>query len=94
MSKMAWMAAWKAMLKLGFEEAVIASCQFESIHKKEFRFLLYMLCAQRLERRCPGGHEHVKIEGSLTEGVGSIYVATGQTPGGRVCEGPEKVEIT
>jgi len=94
LSKMAWMAAWKAMLKLGFEEAVIASCQFESIHKKEFRFLLYMLCAQRLERRCPGGHEHVKIEGSLTEGVGSIYVATGQTPGGRVCEGPEKVEIT
>ena len=68
LSKIAWMAAWKAISKLGFAEAVIASCQFEPIHKKEFRFLLYMLRAQMLERRCFGGLDHVKIEGGLTKG--------------------------
>ena len=62
---MAWTRAWAALRRLGFSEAIIASCQFASIHKKEFVFLLPGLDAQRLQVKCPGGHRHVKIEGSL-----------------------------
>ena len=67
-SKMAWMQAWLALLRLGFRQAVIASCQFGSPHKKEFVLLLYGLDVERLEVKCPGGHSHVKIQGSLTKG--------------------------
>ena len=34
--------------------------------KKEFRFLTSLLDTQALEVRCPGGHQHVKIEGKYT----------------------------
>ena len=68
LSKIAWVAAWKAISKLGFVEAIIASCQFEPIHTKEFRFLLYMFHVQMLERRCFGGLDLAKFEGSLTKG--------------------------
>ena len=67
-SKMAWMRAWRALKRLGFCEAVIASCQFASPHKKEFIFLLHGLDPLRLEVKCPGGHSHVKIQGQLTKG--------------------------
>ena len=65
-SKMAWRKAWKQMLDLGFEEAVVASCQFGSPHKKEFRLLCYLLDVAAIETRCPGGHSHIKIEGAYT----------------------------
>ena len=66
LSKMAWMRAWKRLLELGFEESVLASCQFGSIHKKEFRFITYLLDSTSLQVKCPGGHERVKIEGAYT----------------------------
>ena len=56
------------MKRLGFLEAVVASCQFGSPHKKEFVFLLHGLDPSRLEVKCPGGHTHIKIEGQLTKG--------------------------
>ena len=62
------MRAWRALKRLGFCEAVIASCQFASPHKKEFIFLLHGLDPLRLEVKCPGGHSHVKIQGQLTKG--------------------------
>ena len=68
LSKMAWLDFWRTLLEIGFEEAVIASCQFGSIHKKEFRFLLYLVSAAELDVRCPGGHSHVRIEGKWTKG--------------------------
>ena len=61
---MAWLPAWSELLRDGFEEFVCASCQFNSVHKKEFRFVAYLLNAEKLEVKCPGGHEHVRIEGS------------------------------
>lgn len=67
-SKMAWMRAWLGLLRLGFQQAVIASCQFGSPHKREFVFLLYGVDAESLEVKCPRGHEHIKIQGSLTKG--------------------------
>ena len=72
LSKMAWRKAWRQMLRLGFQESVIASCQYGSIHKKEFRFLTFMLDAEGLDTRCPGGHDHVKIEGSYTS-ASAVY---------------------
>ena len=45
---------------------VIASCQFGSPHKKEFVFLVYGIPTDGLEIKCPGGHEHIKIEGKFT----------------------------
>lgn len=72
LSKMAWLRAWKALLELGFEESIVASCQFGSPHRKEFRFLLYMLDAAKFEGRCPGGHSHIGIEGKYTK-ASAVY---------------------
>ena len=68
LSKMAWLQFWQTLLLLGFEESIIASCQFGSPHKKEFRFLLHKVDAKRLDTRCPGGHSHIRIEGRWTKG--------------------------
>ena len=67
LSKMAWLSAWISLRSQGFEEAVIASCRFQSIHRKEFRFLCYLLDTEFLDRRCLGGHTHVKVEGAYTK---------------------------
>ena len=67
LSKMAWLAAWRWLLRIGCEEAIVASCAFQSIHKKEFRLLLSRLHPEWLEQRCRGGHQHVRIEGRYTK---------------------------
>ena len=73
LSKMCWLALWKSLLSQGFDEAVIASCVFGSIHRKEFRLLCYLLDVLFLEKRCPGGHDHVRIEGAYTK-PSAVYV--------------------
>eukprot|EP00438_Fugacium_kawagutii_P012665 Skav215620 [mRNA] locus=scaffold666:640257:644840:- [translate_table: standard] len=73
LSKMAWLEAWRALLRLGFAEAVVASCAFGSPHRKEFRLLCYLLDVAFLDVRCPGNHVHVKIQGALTK-PSAIYV--------------------
>jgi hypothetical protein len=70
---MCWLALWKSLLSQGFDEAVIASCVFGSIHRKEFRLLCYLLDVLFLEKRCPGGHDHVRIEGAYTK-PSAVYV--------------------
>ena len=60
-SKMAWTSFWISLREGGYVENVIASCQFGSIHKKEFLFMLYLI--ENLEVKCPGGHPHVRVEG-------------------------------
>ena len=67
LSKMAWLAGWKWLLRLGLQEAVVASCMLGSIHRKEFRFLLTGFNAEDFEVRCSGGHHHVRIEGAYTK---------------------------
>jgi len=64
---MAWLKAWAQLKALGFKESVVASCQFGSPHRKEFLLLTYMLDAESLQVKCPGGHDHVKIQGSFTK---------------------------
>ena len=71
-SKMAWLRFWRNLLELGFAEAVVASCQFGSPHKKEFRLLTYLIDCSGLEVRCPGGHNHLKVEGKFTK-ASAIY---------------------
>ena len=72
-SKMAWTLQWRCRLLSGFKEAIIASCQFGSIHQKEVRFLCYRLDVDALDCRCPGGHDHVRIEGKYTK-ASAAYV--------------------
>ena len=67
LSKMAWLRFWSTLISLGFEESVIASCQFGSPHRTEFRFLTYLLDSSKLETRCPGGHQHIRIQGGYTK---------------------------
>eukprot|EP00435_Cladocopium_sp_Y103_P055331 s818_g18.t1 len=50
-----------------FSEAVLAACQFGSIHQKEFRFLVHLLAVEDVERRCTRDHPHVKIQGGYTK---------------------------
>ena len=73
LSKMCWLDLWRALLDLGFEEAIIASCVFGSPHRKEFRLLCFLLDVKFLDRRSPGGHSHVRVQGSLTK-PSAIYV--------------------
>ena len=73
LSKMAWLETWRSLLDKDFEEAIIASCAFGSIHKKEFRLLCYLLDVGFLDRRCPGFHSHVRIEGVYTK-PSAVYV--------------------
>eukprot|EP00435_Cladocopium_sp_Y103_P022342 s2443_g5.t1 len=74
LSKMAWLSVWQFLLTAkGFQEAIVASCQFGSIHRKEFRLLIWGIFVEELERRCPGGHEHVRIEGAYTK-ESAVYV--------------------
>ena len=67
LSKMCWLTFWKTLLSCGFSEAVIASCMFKSIHRKEFRLLCYLLDTEFLDVRCCGGHAHVRIQGAYTK---------------------------
>eukprot|EP00435_Cladocopium_sp_Y103_P068180 s1247_g31.t1 len=73
LSKMCWLALWRSLLDFGFSEAVIASCMFGSIHKKEFRLLCHMLDTVFLDCRCQGGHSHVRIQGAYTK-PSAVYV--------------------
>lgn len=68
LSKMCWLSIWVFLREsLGFSESVVASCQFGSCHRKEFRLLSKYLDASALETRCPGGHSHVRIQGKFTK---------------------------
>ena len=67
LSKMRWLKKWAWLRRDGFGEFVCASCQFGSIHKKEFVFLSYLLDSLSLEKKCPGGRAHVRIEGAYTK---------------------------
>ena len=67
LSKMSRLSPWKFLLSLGLKEAIIASCQFSSIHRKEFKFIGTGLEMSELDVRCRGGHRHVRIEGKYTK---------------------------
>eukprot|EP00435_Cladocopium_sp_Y103_P064764 s777_g26.t1 len=74
LSKMAWLSIWRFLLEYkAFREAIVASCQFGSIHRKEFRMIGWGIDMERLEVRCPGGHQHVPIEGRFTK-PSAMYV--------------------
>ena len=73
LSKMAWLSPWKFLLKKGCAEAVLASCAFGSIHKKEFKLLGTGLNMSALNVRCSGGHSHVRVEGKYTK-ESAVYV--------------------
>lgn len=73
LSKMCWLIMWKRLLARGLTEAIIASCQFGSPHRKEFRVIGCGLDMKSLEKRCPGGHKHIPIAGALTK-PSAVYV--------------------
>ena len=73
LSKMCWLIMWKRLLARGLTEAIIASCQFGSPRRKEFRVIGCGLDMKSLEKRCPGGHKHIPIAGALTK-PSAVYV--------------------
>ena len=73
LSKMAWLKSWRLLLLQGFHEVYLASCQFGSPHKKQFRFLTYGLDHPTMSVRCPGGHTHIPIQGAYTK-PSAVYV--------------------
>ena len=67
-SKMRWLREWKALVESGsFEEAVIAACNFGSVHQKEFCFLIFLLSKDALQKKCTRDHQHVRIQGVFTK---------------------------
>ena len=46
---------------------MVASCQFGSVHRKEFRLLLTGIDEVKMTVKCPGGHSHVPIQGAYTQ---------------------------
>ena len=69
LSKMAWLRFWKYLLSLGFQEAIIHSRAFGSIHRKPFRLLGFGLDTAPLRVPCPGNHTH---EGKYTK-ASAVY---------------------
>ena len=66
-SKMAWLREWVYFLdSLIADETWLASCNFGSIHQKEFRLLGCNVEMSRLNFPCTRDHSHVKIEGGYT----------------------------
>ena len=47
------------------------SCAFRSIHKKSFAFLGTHANMSHIDYRCPGGHEHVLVQGAYTKASAS-----------------------
>eukprot|EP00435_Cladocopium_sp_Y103_P046984 s552_g13.t1 len=74
LSKMCWLSIWVFLREVKqFAEAICASCQFGSPHRKEFRLLLWRIPASALDCRCPGGHKHIPIQGAFTK-PSAVYV--------------------
>ena len=73
LSKMAWLVSWRRLLEIGFYEIFLASCQFGSPHKKQFRFIVYGLDHEEMTVKCPGGHNHIPIQGAYTK-PSAVYV--------------------
>eukprot|EP00435_Cladocopium_sp_Y103_P056526 s1300_g19.t1 len=74
LSKMCWLSIWRFLVEhKGFQEAIIASCQFGSPHRKEFRMIGKGLDMPGLETRCKGGHQHLRIAGKYTK-PSAMYV--------------------
>ncbi len=73
LSKMAWTPFWHFLLQKGLVESILASCQFGSPHRKEFRILRCPLSHEHLEVRCPEGHDHVPIQRKFTK-LSAVYV--------------------
>ena len=74
LSKMCWLSFWTSLLDVGFREAVIASCQFGCVHRKEFRLLCFLLDVDFLDARCRGGRSHdIQIQGKYTK-PSAVYV--------------------
>jgi hypothetical protein len=72
LSKMAWLSFWRYLIEIGFKEAITDSCAFGSIHRKPFRWLGWGVDLENMNVRCPGGHQHVRIEGTLTK-ASAVY---------------------
>ena len=72
-SKMAWLREWRRLIEVfGAQETHLASCNFESIHQKEFRLLGVNLNVNKLYHPCTRDHPHVKIEGKYTK-ASAVY---------------------
>eukprot|EP00435_Cladocopium_sp_Y103_P066008 s89_g28.t1 len=67
-SKMRWLREWKSLaMSEDFEEAIIAACNFNSPHQKEFCFLIHLLSKEALQMKCTRDHTHIRIQGSFTK---------------------------
>eukprot|EP00435_Cladocopium_sp_Y103_P061058 s614_g22.t1 len=71
-SKMRWLPAWRRLVEMGLQEHFLASCAFGSPHKKEFCFGAINMQADRLDRPCTGGHEHIRVQGQYTR-ASAVY---------------------
>ena len=66
-SKLKNMPSWHHVAGLQSSSQVRTdSCCFGSPHLKPFRFLAVRCVLEKLNKRCQGGHEHIRIEGGLT----------------------------
>ena len=69
LNKICWLILWKSLLSQEFDEVFTAPCVFGSIQREEFRRLCHILDVCFLERRCPGGHDDVRIEEACTKSL-------------------------
>ena len=75
-SKMRALPAWKSVAaRQGFKLAEVHSCAFGAPWRKAFGILHVNIDLGPLSLRCPGFHNHVKLEGSLTKASGAYWPA-------------------
>ena len=71
-SKLKRLPSWKRLLRHEQVRMIRTdSCAFRSIHKKSFAFLGTHADMSHIDYRCPGGHEHVLVQGAYTKASAS-----------------------
>ena len=66
-SRMRWLPVWRWLLSFaGVQESWLASCAYGCRHRKEFALLAFGVDLGLIHRKCPGNHQHTKIQGQYT----------------------------
>ena len=76
LSKMRWLSVWKWLRSLpGAAENWLASCVYGAPFRTEFALLGHLLDLDSIHKHCPGNHQHVRIDGSITKQTPSVTLA-------------------
>ena len=95
-SKMRWLPGWKRLLTdLRVEESWLSTCGYgcyeEGYIKREFALLGANCRPSELQRKCPGFHAHIRIEGAVPKHTAAYHPAVADAMAGLAVRFVERV---